>query len=96
VGHPRGRGQVREQPREDPSRSLTRSGSPSCPDLPGLDRLHEGGVVGFGLVRPIWRARAGRGYPRSSRKGPPVPGTSPRTLEPSSFDNMRETWTQPL
>src|ERR1039458_7858701 len=26
------------------------SDSPSCPDLPGLDRLHEGGVVGFGLI----------------------------------------------
>src|SRR5450759_2024761 len=30
--------------------ALIRSDSPSCPDLPSSDRLHEGGVVGFGLV----------------------------------------------
>src|SRR5450759_1663662 len=30
--------------------ALIRSDSPSCPDLPSPDRLHEGGVVGVGLV----------------------------------------------
>jgi hypothetical protein len=41
AARPRGCDPAREQPREDPSHSLTQSDFPSCPDLPGLD--HEGG-----------------------------------------------------